>query len=93
MTYAARLGELDGRLYHGHEAVIRCDHGKTWSRERRFILFRSTDGAMHRPQSVLMDNGRVFTVFIHPVSYTWHDAQTKGNLIALSNLLAVIWQP
>lgn len=93
MTYAARLGELDGRLYHGHEAVISYDHGKTWDWKRRFILFRGTDGAMHSPQSVLMDDGRVFTIVMHPVSYTWRDRQTQGNLIALSNVSAVIWKP
>ena len=93
MTYAARLGELDGKLYHGHEAVISHDHGKTWDWKRRFILFRGTDGAMHSPRSVLMRNGRVFTIFMHPVSYTWRDKQTRGNLIALSNVSAVIWKP
>ncbi len=93
MTYAARLGELDGRLYHGHEAVISHDHGKTWDWERRYILFRGVDGTMHSPQSVLLNDGRVFTIVMHPVSYTWRDKQAKGNLIAISNVSAVIWKP
>lgn len=93
MTYAARIGELDGRLYHGHEAVFSHDHGRTWDWARRFILFRGTDGAMHSPQSVLMDDGRVVTVVMHPVSYTWRDEDARGNLTALSHVSAVIWQP
>jgi len=93
MTYAARVGELDGRTYHGHEAVFSHDNGRSWDWPRRYILFRGTDGAMHSPQSVLMDNGRVLTVVMHPVSYTWRDADTKGNLIGLSHVSAVIWQP
>lgn len=93
MTYAARIGELDGQLYHGHEAVFSHDHGKTWDWARRLILFRGTDGTMHSPQSVLLSNGRVLTVVMHPVSYTWRDEQAKGNLIGISNVSVVIWQP
>ena len=93
MKYSARLGKLGGRLYHGHEAVISHDDGKTWDWPRRYILFRGTDGPMHSPQSVLLDDGRVFSVVMHPVSYIWRDEQTKGNLIALSNVSAVIWKP
>ncbi len=93
MTYAARLGEVDGLLYHGHEAVISHDDGQTWDWPRRYILFRGTDGGMHSPQSILLDDGRVFTIVMHPVSYTWRDKEAKGNLTALSNISAVIWQP
>ena len=93
MTYAARIGELDGRLYRGFEAVFSHDHGKTWDWGRRFILFRGPITPPHSPQSVLLDNGRIFTVFMHPTSYTWRDENAKGNLIALSNISAVIWSP
>ncbi len=93
MTYAARIGELDGRTYHGHEAVFSHDNGRTWDWARRYILFRGTDGCMHSPQSILMDNGRVLTIVMHPVSYTWRDNTTRGNLIAVSNVSAVLWQP
>lgn len=93
MTYAARLGELDGRLYHGHEAVFSHDNGKTWDWSGRYILFRGTDGAMHSPQSVRLSDGRLLTVVMHPVSYTWKDEHTKGNLIGISNVSVVIWTP
>ncbi len=93
MTYAARVGELDGRIYHGHEAVFSHDHGRTWEWARRIILFRGTTGEMHSPQSVLMGDGQVLTVVMHPVSYTWRDAEARGNLIGLSHVSAVIWQP
>jgi hypothetical protein len=93
MTYAARLGELDGRLYHGCEAVISHDHGRTWDWPGRFILFRWPDGSMHSPKSVIMDDGRVLTVVMHHTSYTWRDKQTHGNLLALSNVSVVIWNP
>lgn len=93
MTYAARIGELDGRTYHGHEAVFSHDNGRSWDWERRYILFRGTDHAQHSPQSVLLSDGRVLTVVMHPVSYTWRDRDTKGNLIGLSNVSVVIWSP
>jgi len=93
MTYAARLGELDGRLYHGHEAVFSHDHGKTWDWERRYILFRGIVGAMHSPQSVVLSNGKVLTVVMHPISYSWKDKDTQGNITALSNVSIVIWKP
>lgn len=93
MTYAARLGELDGLLYHGFEAVFSHDNGRTWDWPRRYILFRGTDGSMHSPQSVLMDDGRILTAVMHPTSYTWRDADARGNLWALSNISVVIWQP
>ena len=93
MTYAARIGELEGRTYHGHEAVFSYDNGRTWDWQRRFILFRGTDHAQHSPQSVLLSDGRVLTVVMHPVSYTWRDDETRGNLIGLSNVSVVIWSP
>ena len=93
MTYAARIGELEGRLYHGHEAVFSHDNGRTWDWEHRYILFRGTDGAQHSPQSVLLSDGRVLTVMMHPVSFTWKDNDTKGNLIGLSNISVVLWSP
>ena len=30
MTHAARIGELDGRIYRGYEAVVSEDNGRTW---------------------------------------------------------------
>ena len=93
MTFASRLGEFDGRLYHGCEAVFSHDHGRTWEWERRFILFRWPDGSMHSPQSVRLDDGRVLTVIMHHTSYTWRDKQTHGNLLAMSHVSVVIWEP
>lgn len=39
MMYAARIGELDGRTYHGHDAVLSHDNAKTGDWDRRYILF------------------------------------------------------
>ena len=93
MTYAARVGEIDGRLYNGHEAVFSHDNGRTWDWERRYVIFRGTSGSQHSPQSVLLADGRVLTVVMHPVSYSWADKETTGNLIAVSNVSMVIWTP
>jgi len=93
MTYAARLGEIEGRSYHGHEAVFSHDHGKTWDWEHRYILFRGTEGGQHSPQSVLLSDGRVLTVVMHPTSFSWKDEDTTGNVIALSQVSVVIWSP
>ena len=52
LTYAARMGELDGRIYHGIEAVVSRDHGRTWDWDSRFILFRwAMHQTMHSPCS------------------------------------------
>jgi hypothetical protein len=93
MTYAARVGELDGRIYHGHEAVFSHDHGRSWDWQRRYILLRGTDGTMHSPQSVLLADGRVLTVAMHPISFTWKDEQSEGNVVGLSQVSTVIWTP
>ena len=50
LTYAARVGEIDGVLYHGHECVVSHTHGETWDWEHRFVVFRGVDGAQVRPQ-------------------------------------------
>ena len=66
MTYAARIGELDGKTYHGIEAVLSHDHGKTWDWANRYYLFRwNMQSAMHSPQSVVLSDGRVMTVFLY----------------------------
>ena len=91
MTYAARIGELEGRTYHGIEAVMSHDFGRTWDWEHRYILFRGTDGCMHSPQSVLLSDGRILTVLMHGTSYSWNDGTVEGNLILLSHVNVVIW--
>jgi hypothetical protein len=93
MTYAARIGELDGRTYHGHEAVFSHDHGRTWDWSRRYILFRGINGVMHSPQSVILSNGRIMTVVMHPISFSWQDEQTEGNMVGISQVSAVLWIP
>jgi len=42
LTYAIRMGELDGKIYHGIEAVFSHDNGVTWDWVHRYILFRWT---------------------------------------------------
>lgn len=73
MTYAARIGELDGRTYHGVEAVVSRDHGVTWDWDNRYILFRASDQGMHSPQSVQLHDGRILTVLMHSTDYSWSD--------------------
>ena len=75
------------------KGVLSSDNGRTWDWERRYILFRGTDHAQHSPQSVLLSDGSILTVVMHPVTYTWGDGETRGNLIGLSNVSIVIWSP
>ena len=91
MTYAARIGELEGRMYHGIEAVVSHDNGKTWDWEHRYILFRGTEGCMHSPQSALLSDGRVLTTLMHATGFSWNDGTVEGNLISLGHVNAVIW--
>jgi hypothetical protein len=94
MTYAARIGELDGMNYHGIEAVVSSDNGVTWDWEHRFILFRWIDQCTHSPQSVRLSDGRILTVFLHGKNFTWSDREErnlKTNLLLLGNVSVVIW--
>ena len=89
MTYAARIGELDGRVYHGIEAVMSYDNGVTWDWQHRYILFRASNGPMHSPQSVLLSDGRVLTVFMEHKDFS-HKATPEMRIQYTS---AVIWSP
>lgn len=95
MTYAARVGELEGRTYHGIEAVLSHDNGVTWDWGRRFILFRWPNETMHSPQSAQLSDGRIITVFLHHTSFTWHDGERtwETNNMNLGNVSMVIWTP
>ena len=98
MTYAARIGELDGRTYHGVEAVFSHDNGASWDWKHRYILFRWNNQVTHSPQSVWLSDGRILTIFQHDMSYSWTDSdlapEKNGvNLVMLGNVSAVIWSP
>lgn len=77
MTYAVRMGELDGQLYHGIEAVISRDHGQSWDWDNRFILFRwSMHQTTHSPISVHLGGGRILTTFLYGFNNTWGNRNT-----------------
>ena len=72
LTYAVRIGELDGEKYQGIEAVLSHDNGKTWDWQNRFYLFRwNMMPAMHSPQTVLLPDGRLFTVYLYHYDASW----------------------
>ena len=66
MAYATRMGELDGEMYHGTEAVLSRDDGRTWDWANRYYLFRwNMHHCMHSVQSVVLADGRIMTVFLY----------------------------
>jgi len=87
MTYAARIGELEGRTYHGIEAVMSHDNGKTWDWERRYILYRGRSGPMHSPQSVLLSDGRILTTFMYHTDFS----NQATNRLRINHTSAAIW--
>ena len=92
MTYAARMGELEGKMYHGIEAVLSHDEGKTWDWDHRFILFRwANTQHMHTPDSVELDDGRILTVFCYHYDGSWGAGAFGSRLLGLTS--AVIWAP
>ena len=92
MTYAARIGELDGRDYNGIEAVVSYDHGRTWDWKRRYILFRGTSGHMQAPQSVRRCDGKILTSFMHHSDFPWATKEQKtGRLRYVPHVSVVIW--
>jgi hypothetical protein len=95
MTYAARIGELEEMPYHGIEAVLSRDHGRTWDWDRRYILFRELSSQiMHSPGSVVLSDGRILTTFLHTKGYSWDDG-TVGpkSQKTIGNVSAVVWRP
>ncbi len=91
MTYAVRIGELDGCVYHGIEAVISHDHGKTWDWANRYYLFRwNMHESTHSPQSVLLADGRILTTFLYPVDAPWGKRTTPVNIGLVD---ALYWKP
>ena len=94
MTYAARMGELEGKIYHGIEAVISNDHGKTWEWENKFTLFRwAMHQTMHSPCSIELKDGRILTVFLYHYGAQWGNTTTGGSSRTLGITSAVIWSP
>ncbi len=93
LTYAARIGELDGHTYHGIEAMLSHDNGKTWDWENKFILFRWPNcEAMHSPISAQLSDGRILTVFMHPADAGryWNDGPGPTGI---GHTSVVIWSP
>jgi len=94
LTYAARMGELEGHIYHGIEAVLSRDHGKTWDWDNRFILYRwAMHQSMHSPCSLELADGRILTLFLYHYSAQWGKAGVGGPGRTLGITSAVIWSP
>jgi hypothetical protein len=95
LTYASRIGELEGMPYHGIEAVLSRDHGKNWDWNRRYILYREMSGQLtHSPGSVALSDGTILTTFLHTKGYSWDDG-TVGpkSQKTIGNVSAVVWRP
>ena len=92
LTYAARMGEVDGEIYHGIEAVLSRDHGKTWDWHNRFILFRwAMHQSMHSPVSVELADGRILTIFLFHYDAPWDQGSFNAAVLGISAV--VIWSP
>ena len=78
MTHAARIGELDGRKYRRYEAAVSSDNGRTWDWEERDILYRSNDPTMHSPRTVVLNDGRLLTSFMHHITRSRTDMPERS---------------
>ena len=93
LTYATRIGEPEGRVYHGIEAVLSHDHGKSWDWDHRFILFRwPVDEGMAYPISVRLSDGRILTMFIHHHMTYWGWQEKRIGPKYTGYTTAVIWE-
>ena len=94
LTYAVRMGELDGEVYHGIEAVLSSDNGKTWDWDRRFILFRwAMHQSMHSPQSIELADGRILTLFGYHYDAKWNEGPLGAAGYPMGITSTVIWSP
>lgn len=106
MTHAARIGELDKRIYGGVEAVVSYDNGRTWDWDGRYILFRCPQGfKLFNPRTVMLNDGRLMTAIQNSESHTWSDIKREEvpdawgecsgvplvNHLGLGSLRVVIW--
>jgi len=107
MTHAARIGELDKRIYGGVEAVVSYDNGRTWDWDGRYILFRCPQAyKLFNPRTVLLRDGRLMTAIYNYTSYTWSDLKKEdvpggwnrflglpaANYVGLGNVNVVLWE-
>ena len=94
MTYAVRMGELDGEMYHGIEAVLSRDNGRTWDWDQRFILFRwAMNQFMHTPESLELADGQILTVFTYHYHPSWGPSALGAPGYPMGLTSAVIWSP
>lgn len=94
LTYAVRMGELDGQIYHGVEAVLSRDHGKTWDWDNRFILFRwAMQQTMHSTSSLELSDGRILTLFLYHYDARWGKGSLGAPGYPLGITSVVIWSP
>ena len=105
MTHAARIGELDKRIYGGVEAVVSDDNGRTWDWDGRYILFRCPQAnKLFNPRTVRLQDGRMMTAICNYTNYTWSDLNEEdvdewmswrglpfANYLGLGNVHVVIW--
>jgi len=106
MTHAARIGELDKRIYGGVEAAVSYDNGRTWDWDGRYILFRCPQGhKLFNPRTVQLQSGRMMTVIQNYMLYSWSDLGKDeveewddswrqlpaANYIGLGNVYVVLW--
>ena len=94
LTYAARMGELDGCLYHGIEAVLSHDDGRTWDWDNRFILFRwAMHQSTHSPVSIELTDGKILTLFGYHYDAKWGDGTLGADGYPLGMTDALFWSP
>ena len=94
MTYASRMGDIDGEMFHGVEAVLSHDNGQTWDWDNRFILFR---WAMHEsmawPVSMELADGRILTLYTYHYHPSWGEGALGAPGYPMGITSAVIWSP
>ena len=94
MTYAVRMGELDGEMYHGIEAVLSRDNGRTWDWDHLFILFRcAMNQFMHTPESLELADGQILTVFAYHYHPSWGPSALGAPGYPMGLTSAVFWTP
>ena len=90
MTYAVRMGELEGEMYHGVEAVLSRDCGRTWDWDRRFVLYRwAMHQSVHSPVSVELADGRILTIFLYHYDAPWFKGSFNSAVLGITSV--VIW--
>lgn len=92
LTYAVRMGQLDGKVSHGIECVVSHDQGETYDWNHKYIVARFDNALAHSPSSIQLGDGRILTTYMDDIVGSWVDDGSNTSVHALGKVSSTIWE-